>query len=86
MIIIPNNINNCISKVADHQGSLKKHNLYLGGVQSVESSLLREYNIKTILTVASGLNLTIPTGISHKIIEIEDSSFENISQFFSETN
>lgn len=82
-IIIPGNTTNCISKIYTHQLESRKTYLFLGSLPSTEKSILREYHINSILTVGCGLEVMPPSGIVHKVINIEDHPMENIAQYFS---
>jgi hypothetical protein len=66
-ILIPNNTNNCIHKVITYDKSEKQYCLFLGSYEAANNpSILEEYKIRAILTVAS--DLSINTKLCHKIV------------------
>lgn len=85
-VLIPSNTNNYISKISEHRAEFKTTTLFLGSLQATDPHLLREYRIAGILTIGVGLEVTVPLGVTHKTIKIQDSTFENIAQYFSECN
>jgi len=54
-IIIPNNTNNCISRVAERTFEFRKNYLFLGSLEASHPQIVKEYKICAILTVGSGL-------------------------------
>lgn len=74
-VIIPNNTNNCISRVAERSSEFHKHYLFLGSLEATHPQVVKEYKITAILTVASGLYIEKSQGITHKVISIEDNVF-----------
>lgn len=75
-------MNKIIEETSSH-GSL-----WLGDFSSAQDYLnLRTKGIKTVLTVASGLNIQYPSSaeISHKVYPIYDSENANITRLFPET-
>lgn len=86
-IIIPTNTNNSISKVIEGEKGTGGATLFLGSCMAACDPLtLKQYKITAILTIAGDLLVKPGTGVTHKTIAIEDSPFECISQYFSETN
>ena len=71
-VVIPNNTNNCISKVTEQRTEYRTTTLFLGSLHATNPRLIQEYRIKAILTVGQGLEVVPPPGVTHKVISIED--------------